>query len=322
MFGPTYAPTPSDGTSSIALSHPTGINLQETTVFMMAHAEDASPQIVSTQGNNTMNAALVAEHIVDATNKYFTLQADVGSSLTISTIGSVRQELVGEAYLKLRGAGTGIIDGQIVQPATAWYNGAQVGDGTGTQNIFHLIKEDAGQWTLNNFANQYTGDTFVNGGILSNANPFLADSADVYLKTGGFLDLTFGGQDTIDSLFIDNIPQATGTWGEIGSGADHETALITGMGLLLVSTTSALPGDFNLDGKVDAADYVLWRKDPNAFLPATYDTWRSNFGNPPGAGSGAGLGGGAVPEPATCGLVLCAMIGVLCSRRRAARPRA
>ena len=44
-----------------------------------------------------------------------------------------------------------------------------------------------------------------------------------------------------------------------------------------------LPGDYNQNNSVDAADYVLWRKTINT--PAAYDTWRANFGNSNGAGS-------------------------------------
>ena len=55
-----------------------------------------------------------------------------------------------------------------------------------------------------------------------------------------------------------------------------------------------LPGDFNSDGKVDAGDYVTWRKNEvtNAALANDngvgnqadrFTLWRANFGNPPGA---------------------------------------
>jgi hypothetical protein len=55
----------------------------------------------------------------------------------------------------------------------------------------------------------------------------------------------------------------------------------------------ASPGDFNLDGVVDGADYVKWRKSDNT--PANYDLWRANFGNTstvvfPGASAGNGDG--------------------------------
>jgi hypothetical protein len=71
----------------------------------------------------------------------------------------------------------------------------------------------------------------------------------------------------------------------------------------------ALAGDFNADGKVDAADYVVWRKDPSAHGgdPAGYNTWRMNFGTPTGGGS---LAGAAVPEPSGLVQLLAAVLGV------------
>jgi hypothetical protein len=98
--------------------------------------------------------------------------------------------------------------------------------------------------------------------------------------------------------------------------------------LRITATTPALNGDYNADGKVDAADYVVWRKyagtthvlpnDPTGGMigPAQYATWRSNFGTGgPGAGSGLGTGG-AVPEPASVVLVL---LGSLCLMTRRGR---
>ncbi len=83
-----------------------------------------------------------------------------------------------------------------------------------------------------------------------------------------------------------------------------------------------LPGDYNGNGVVDAADFIVWRKnvgaatlnnrDPNGMGvvgPADYDFWRSHFGQTAGSGGG-GLGGGdafattsAVPEPNAIWLV-------------------
>jgi autotransporter-associated beta strand protein len=172
----------------------------------------------------------------------------------------------------------------------------------------NLVKDGALDLTLTG-AKTYAGDTKVLGGTLSINNAYLADAADVYLATGALFNLNFTGSDTIRSLFIDGVGQVTGTWGGTGSGAAHITPLLTGTGLLDVTTAAAgLPGDYNNDGKVDAADYVMWRKNPAGFggNPAGYNTWRANFGKPPGAGSG--LGGSAVPEPTTLLLTL-VMVG-------------
>lgn len=177
-----------------------------------------------------------------------------------------------------------------------------------------VTKVGAGLATLTSGSNSYTGDTKVQQGTLSITNPLLADGADVYLTTGALFNLDFAGTDTIRSLYVNNVPQATGTWGAAGSGAAHISALLSGTtGILSVTTLGTLPGDFNNDGKVNAADYVVWRKT----MPgnsAKYNEWRANFGNPPGSGSGLG-DAGSVPEP-TCGLLLSLAVCAWSVRRR------
>jgi probable HAF family extracellular repeat protein len=78
-----------------------------------------------------------------------------------------------------------------------------------------------------------------------------------------------------------------------------------------------LPGDFNHDGTVDAADYVVWRKNPASFGgdPAGYITWRANFGQTGGSGSGSALSQSAVPEP-TSALLLIFAAAVVTRRGR------
>jgi PhoPQ-activated pathogenicity-related protein len=87
---------------------------------------------------------------------------------------------------------------------------------------------------------------------------------------------------------------------------------------------SGIAGDYNNNGAVDAADYVLWRGggplyNDTATLgvqPGDYDVWKANFGQPgPGAGSGSSLAA-AVPEPASALLILCSLVGLCVARRR------
>jgi hypothetical protein len=70
----------------------------------------------------------------------------------------------------------------------------------------------------------------------------------------------------------------------------------------------SLLGDFNNDGAVDAADYIVWRKGlGTVYTPDDLNTWRANFGVTLGAGSDTIAKGGAilpiVPEPASVLLV-------------------
>jgi hypothetical protein len=101
-----------------------------------------------------------------------------------------------------------------------------------------------------------------------------------------------------------------------------------------------LPGDYNRDLTVDAADYLVWRKQiadfgplPNGSgvgifagmaLPEDYAYWRANFGRsfPSGHGSvslASGIGSQSIPEPAT--VLLIAIAFTLLPRDTSARRR-
>jgi autotransporter-associated beta strand protein len=169
----------------------------------------------------------------------------------------------------------------------------------------------------------YSGDTKVQGGTLQLNNMYLANGADVYLSTGSTFNLNFSGTDTIRSLFFDNTSQVVGTWGAPGSGATNTSSLFSGTGLLNITTLAAggVTGDYNGNGVVDMADYVLWRaggtlqNDPTPGVqPADYDVWRANF-NKPGSGSGSGLNSSAVPEPTTLVLLVLCLSGIAAGRR-------
>jgi hypothetical protein len=95
----------------------------------------------------------------------------------------------------------------------------------------------------------------------------------------------------------------------------------------LVLISDGLPGDYNRDGAVDVADFVVWRKsagqsgdlaadgnEDNIVDSDDYTLWRANFGRSaadPGQASTA-----AVPEPVSLPLVLIASLLGLVSRRR------
>jgi hypothetical protein len=88
----------------------------------------------------------------------------------------------------------------------------------------------------------------------------------------------------------------------------------------------ASPGDFNDDGAVDGADYVVWRKNvdgstplPNdgdlgtPIGPAHYALWAENFG---GSASGAGGATSGVPEPGSAILIAVGICSAVQVRRR------
>jgi hypothetical protein len=81
------------------------------------------------------------------------------------------------------------------------------------------------------------------------------------------------------------------------------------------SLVQPLLGDYNQNGVVDAADYVVWRKTNGN--QAGYDTWRANFGRTAGSGLGTSTSA-AVPEPDWISLLMAAtLIGYGMATRRA-----
>jgi hypothetical protein len=77
---------------------------------------------------------------------------------------------------------------------------------------------------------------------------------------------------------------------------------------------AAIPGDYNQNGTVDAADYVVWRKTDGT--QTGYNIWRTNFGEPGGSGSAASATASA-PEPSTLVMLMFAA-AVSCIRPRGA----
>ncbi|MEX2091914.1 MAG: heparin lyase I family protein [Pirellulales bacterium] len=80
---------------------------------------------------------------------------------------------------------------------------------------------------------------------------------------------------------------------------------------------SSLPGDFNLNGRVDAADYTVWRAGlGSTYTAADYTIWKTHFGQTAGS---AALAAPGIPEPSSVLLAATALIATI-SCLRVARP--
>ncbi len=91
----------------------------------------------------------------------------------------------------------------------------------------------------------------------------------------------------------------------------------------ITTTAPGVPGDYNGNGVVDMADYVLWRNGgplqneintPGVVDASDYTAWRQNFGNHAGSGSSLGAAA-AVPEPAAWMLLSVSIVFFGVSRR-------
>jgi hypothetical protein len=115
----------------------------------------------------------------------------------------------------------------------------------------------------------------------------------------------------------------------IGGVGNSFTYTVAPRALIVLLIPPAISGDFNRDGVVDAADYVVWRQTLNQTVTkgagadanangvvdqSDYDLWRAHFGNTTGAGAFDNRS--AVPEPSFAALACLATMGVAAFRQR------
>ncbi len=133
--------------------------------------------------------------------------------------------------------------------------------------------------------------------LLDNFMPSLGDSFEIVSAVGG-ISGTFG---------TEALPSLTGnlTWNVVYNANS-------------VSLIVLLPGDYNGNGIVDAADYTVWRKNPGGvYTSDDYNTWRAHFGQTAGSGAGSSANA-AVPEPTAFVLLILAAAGLFLRRGWAA----
>jgi hypothetical protein len=98
----------------------------------------------------------------------------------------------------------------------------------------------------------------------------------------------------------------------------------------IIAAPPPVPGDYNRNGTVDAADYVLWRKHagqnhqlanevsnvtPGHVTTEDYAAWRARFGSRAAGAASAAMIGDAVPEPNVLALLAAGLIWAVSSQR-------
>jgi hypothetical protein len=154
-------------------------------------------------------------------------------------------------------------------------------------------------------------------------------------RAGQQLEVAPGNFRTISDL---NFTSASGNSDGLSSGFNNVGQLVFwasftdgSQGVFVSNEVAHIPGDFNDDGTVDAADYVVWRTTNDT--QTGYNKWRANFGrslsfvgasgstrlsSPKSASNSAASISATIPEPISIALVA-ASFTVLAYRRRTLR---
>jgi hypothetical protein len=281
---------------------------------------------------------------------------DIGGTVDV-VVGTSRLEVAGTVVFETGSSTTLTGDLRLANTATRVEAGALFA-GAG-----ELINDSGSQLFLDDGA--IAGVQVTNQGLVGIAAG-LAGRADVddYLQTASGtlqMDVNGVGLGQFDRLVASGIAQVGGELqvmtGGFGPTLGTTLQLITATGGVLGTFTDVidgtgnlpagthweavynansvqvtldlvLPGDFNNDGAVDAADYTVYRDNLGAAVtlpgdptpgnvPADdYAIWSSNYGATAPAPSMAFAMAAAVPEPTTGALVVLAAAGLAGARRR------
>jgi hypothetical protein len=144
------------------------------------------------------------------------------------------------------------------------------------------------------------------------------------------IELTYGVTNPVPGEWIDGLDSVPFLGFRLVSGPGDAHAQFLYRGATVDEATQDIhlvdiPGDYNHNGLVDAADYVVWRHtlgqtgpglaadgDGNQQIDASdYTVWKMSFGEATG---GSGLVHVPVPEPATSLMLIVAIAAIRCRR--------
>jgi PEP-CTERM motif len=179
-------------------------------------------------------------------------------------------------------------------------------------------------------------DITVSGGLITNVGNITTLGDNGAHNSGAQVEFDAAGNLYVANSAVSTTsadPLLTGQLVQVFSPGGNTLATTSSTGMFSVVPLvppGGVAGDYNDNGIVDAADYVVWRKflgtntqlenegqnvTPGMVTQEDYNTWRANFGSTTPPGSASSLG--AVPEPGTFILVILGLAAFGAVRRQA-----
>ncbi|KAF0093061.1 MAG: Autotransporter-associated beta strand repeat protein [Puniceicoccaceae bacterium 5H] len=175
----------------------------------MAFADDTYPEAIELAGGLTLLAG--GGYFNTAHGDYagvFEITAD------ISGVGALNAQMMPIAFAD---PSTTTSTVEIVLSGNNTYEGGTL---AGLRGIVTTMADGAlgtGDVTVSS-----TGQLNLGGGT---THDYIDDAATLTVEAGGLVDLNFTGTDTVGAVVLDGTEGETGTYGAVGSGADHESAV-------------------------------------------------------------------------------------------------
>jgi hypothetical protein len=133
---------------------------------------------------------------------------------------------------------------------------------------------------------------WVKSGLLWEADQWYNFKFDLDYVTKTYDFYVNGTKANVEPIRFYNETSTAATRFFISRGTNQAGQIIDDVSVLEKTTS---PGDFNQDGVVDGADFLVWQQDTNV---GSLDDWKANYG----ASATAAIG--AVPEPSSAALAL------------------
>jgi hypothetical protein len=241
-----------------------------------------------------------------------------------ATLDAQYVEIVGGGHLRGAGlitTGSGPIPGQVEVRDGNVQVGDNVGNDVGTLEIEGRFAVGAGS----------TLEFDILGPAPGTQHDQIIVDGGVTLDGALVIDLDFD-PDVGDSFtLIAATDGVSGSFEALAGGGVHNLQLLYDSES--VQLVIGIPGDYNDDGTVSAADYTVWRNTLGQFGPSLtadgdgsglvdqgdYAVWKANYGA--SAGTGAGAMANGVPEPGALALLLLAAAAATCGSARRVNSR-